>query len=74
MSPYNWSSLTTLSVIRVYFLFEIDGSRIHPKNILKIWAYKAQKSKSRVFLHANVTACLTFYEDLYGNVFWGNNY
>ena len=54
MSPYNWSSLTTLSVIRVYFLFEIDGSRIHPKNILKIWAYKAQKSKSRVFLYAKV--------------------
>jgi len=47
-----------LLVIRVYFLFEIDGSRIYPKNILKIWGYKAQKSKSRVFLHANVTAYL----------------
>ena len=52
MSPYNWSSLTTLSVIRVYFLFEIDGSRIHPKNILKIWAYKAQKSNSGAFFYA----------------------
>ena len=60
MSPYNWSSLTTLSVIRVYFLFEIDGSRIHPKNILKIWAYKAQKSKSRAFLYARVIGCLIF--------------
>ena len=64
MSPYNWSSLTTLSVMRVYFLFEIDGSRIHPKNILKIWAYKAQKSKSRAFFYARVIGRLTFYGDL----------
>jgi hypothetical protein len=62
--------LTILLVIRVYFLFEIDDSRFHPKNILKIWGYKAQKSKSRVFLCAKVTAYLISM-GIYMEIFFG---